>query len=103
MKKIHTCPRYTAGLTTVYRNSHAVSRPAEREHADPAAGRLTTATARYTMLWPRYTAAGGADGEQGRRTGEGEVRTGGLKASRVTGCLPGTASMSSRSFGLHGP
>jgi hypothetical protein len=27
MKKIHTCPRYTAGLTTVYRNSHAVSRP----------------------------------------------------------------------------
>jgi hypothetical protein len=28
MKKIlHTCPRYTAGLAAVYRNSRAVSRP----------------------------------------------------------------------------
>jgi hypothetical protein len=27
MKKNHTCPRYTAGLAAVYRNSRAVSRP----------------------------------------------------------------------------
>jgi hypothetical protein len=27
MKKIHTCPRYTAGLAAVYRKSRVVSRP----------------------------------------------------------------------------
>jgi hypothetical protein len=77
--------------------------PAKQERADPAAGWLTAATARYTALWPRYTAGGGADGELGRRTGERELRTGRLKASRVTGCRLGAASRSSQSFGLHGP
>jgi hypothetical protein len=76
MKKNHTCPRYTAGLAAVTATPARLAAPADREWADPAAGRLTSATALYTALWPRYTAGGGANGELGRRTRERELRTG---------------------------
>jgi hypothetical protein len=52
---------------------------------DPAAGRLTAPTARYTALWPRYTAGGGADGGGRPRTELGELRTGVTGWSGVTG------------------
>jgi hypothetical protein len=42
---------------------------------DTSAGRLTAPTARYTALWPRYTAGGGADGGSRRRTELGNLRT----------------------------
>jgi hypothetical protein len=50
-------PRYTA-------TPARLAAPAERERANPAAGRLTATTARYTVLWPWYT-GGGADGDLG--------------------------------------
>jgi hypothetical protein len=80
--------RYTA--TTA-----RLAAPAERERVDPAAGRLIAPTARYTALWPRYTAGGGANGGSRRRTELGNLRTEEREWSGVTGCRGWGASRSS--------
>jgi hypothetical protein len=87
MKKVYTY------LFAVYRRPRRciphlsrgkLPRP-ERERADPAAGRLTAAPARYTAPWPLYTASGGADDDLGRRTSALSLQTRRMEATGVTG------------------
>jgi hypothetical protein len=104
MKKkfIHVCgipsasPWYTA-------TPARLAASAERERADPAAGRLNAATAWYTALGPRYTAGGGADDELGRRSLVHSLRNEAKGANGVGQRPAAAASRSSKSFGLRGP